>query len=627
MLADEDYTRKKDRHKKKRAILQGIILAVLLAICIDALFVFSTYKPYAADQVSQKDRGFVALSYFGVDRTGTHDLIGSDLLDEHLTALQRNGFVTITGKDIENYYKNGQNLPEHALFLNFEDGRRDTVVFAEKLLEKHNYHGTVSTYADNLKGDDSKFLRPKELLDLTKHGYWELGSNGYRLYFINVFDRWNHYLGNMNPVIYSHMASVLGRKYNHYLMDYIRDDKDFPVESYQAMKDRITDDYTLLRDTYTEDLGYVPSIYTLMHANTSRFGNHPDVSAVNEKWIRQLFAMNFNREGYSVNNRKSSIYDLTRMEPRAYWPVNHLLMRIKDDGYPDIQFVNGDTDQYAQWNVEKGAAEFKNETIYLTTDSKKNGLMALKDHNNLQDVRLSVDLKGNVFGTQKLYLRAGEGLSRYVVVGLVNNHLVVGEKAGGAEKTLQDLDLQLFDGHPYDSVEQDQKAVAEQERQVMLRYAPNTTVAQNQLEQLQNVQQQKAKTVEEGSPEYHPTLSYHKRGSRQVEIKLHGNLLTVNVDGRPAVANVPVTVTGPGKLFLESKWPGYGYSQTNLADDVYDGVFAGLKVQQWAPEKNEKTAVFYDLHYSGWKKYKYKARLQYTKVLDWALGFVKYRMR
>ncbi len=138
MLGDEEYTRQKDRHKKKRAIVQGIILAVLAAICIDALFVFSTYKPYKADQVSKQDRGFVALSYFGVDRTGTHDLIGSDLLDEHLTALQRNGFVTITGKDIENYYKKGQNLPEHALFLNFEDGRRDTVVYAEKLLEKHN---------------------------------------------------------------------------------------------------------------------------------------------------------------------------------------------------------------------------------------------------------------------------------------------------------------------------------------------------------------------------------------------------------------------------------------------------------------------------------------------------------
>ena len=627
MLADEEYTRQKDRHKRKRAILQGIILVALVGVCIDALFVFSTSKPYAADQVSGQDRGFVALSYFGVDRTGSSDLIGSDLLDEHLTALQQNGFVTITGKDIENYYKNGQNLPAHALFLNFEDGRRDTVVFAEKLLEKHNYHGTVSTYADNLKGDDNKFLRPKELLDLTKYGYWELGSNGYRLYFINVFDRWDHYQGNMNPVIYSHMASVLGRKYNHYLMDYIRDDKDFPVESYQAMKDRITDDYTLLRDTYTEKLGYVPAVYTLMHANTGRFGNHPDVSAVNEKWIRQLFVMNFNREGYSVNNRKSSIYDLTRMEPRAYWPVNHLLMRIKDDGYPDIRFVNGDAEQYAQWNVEKGAAEFKDQAIYLTTDSKQSGLMELRDRDNLQDVRLTVALKGNQFGSQKIYLRAGEGLSRYVTVGLVNNHLVIGEKNGSAEKTLQDLDLQLFDGQPYDSVEQDQKAVAEQEREVMLRYAPNTTVAQNQLEQLQKVQQQKAKTVEEGSPEYHPALSYHKRGNRKLEIELHGNLLTVSVDGRAAAANLNVSVTGPGRLYLESRWPGYGYSQTNLADDVYDGVFDGLEVQQWKPEKGDKAPVLYDLHYTGWKNVKYQVRKNGYRILDKVLSFVKYRMR
>lgn len=48
--------------------------------------------------------------------------------------------------------------------------------------------------------------------------------------------------------------------------------------------------------------------------------------------------MNFNREGDSHNDRKSSIYDLTRMEPRAYWPVNHLLMRIYDDGADDIRF-------------------------------------------------------------------------------------------------------------------------------------------------------------------------------------------------------------------------------------------------------------------------------------------------
>ena len=45
------------------------------------------------------------------------------------------------------------------------------------------------------------------------------------------------------------------------------------------------------------------------------------VSYENEKWIRKLFTMNFNREGCSFNQRNSSLYDLTRMQPQPYWPV------------------------------------------------------------------------------------------------------------------------------------------------------------------------------------------------------------------------------------------------------------------------------------------------------------------
>ena len=105
MLADKDVTRRIDKRKRIRFIGEGAFLLIVLAIIIDALFVFSTYKPYDdGDVATDKDRGFVALSYFGVDRTGTNDLIGVDLLDEHLAALHKNGYVTLTGKDIQDYY-------------------------------------------------------------------------------------------------------------------------------------------------------------------------------------------------------------------------------------------------------------------------------------------------------------------------------------------------------------------------------------------------------------------------------------------------------------------------------------------------------------------------------------------
>ena len=619
-LADKEFSAKKNRRKRIRAVIEAIVLISLLYIIINALFVFAKYKPYTLRNTEYgSDEGFVAITYFGVDRTGTNSLIGVEQLEHHLEALKKNGFATITSKDVQEYYSKGKALPKHSLYLNFEDGRRDTAVFAEKLLEKFNYHATFSTYAENLRNNNEQFLKAAELKEFEKNGFWEMGTNGYRLYYINVFDRWNRYLGNMNPLVYSHLTGVLGRNYNHYLMDYIRDDKDFPVESYLAMKERISNDYTMLRDIYTEEIGYVPETHMLMHANTGKFGNNQDVSDINEQWIRKLFKMNFNREGDCHNIRNSSIYDLTRMEPRAYWPANHLLMRIKYDNVPGIQFEPGDVEQYKDWDVREGAAEFRNEEIILTTLPKRDGLMQLKDQKDAFDVRVTVEMKGNQFGTQQIYLRADDKLENYLRVAFENNHFIVGEKFDGRYDKLVDIDLRNFDGEKYRSVEEDRKEVAIREREVFGRYAPSTGMAMKQIKALEKEQQKNARTVEEGAEAYIPLLSYHARLDRKLEILLKGEKLTVLIDGQEAVKDLNVLDGNEGRLFLGAGWQGYGYSQINLADDVYDAVFSELKVEHLSNEEMRDLPVLYDVHYTGAQRLKYQMKRKWNSVLDWAL--------
>ena len=619
-LADEQFTSQRNKIKRFRTVAEVIVLAILLYIIINALFVFGKYEPFTFNNTEfGSDEGFIAISYFGVDRTGTNTLIGKEQLEHHLEVLKKNGFVTITGKDVQDYYNRGKALPKHSLYLNFEDGRKDTAVFAEKLLEKFNYHATISTYAENLHNNDNKFLKPSELKEFEKHGYWELGSNGYRLYYINVFDRWRHYLGNMNPLVYTHLTSVIGREYNHYLMDYIRDDKDFPVESYQAMKDRITDDYTMLRDIYTQDFGYVPESYTLMHANTGYYGNNDDVSKVNEQWIRRLFKFTFNREGYCHNLRNSSIHDLTRMEPRSYWPANHLLMRIKYDGVPDIKFEPGDENQYKDWLVEKGAAEFRDETIILTTLPKEKGIMKLKNSQGFRNIHLTADIKGNQYGTQAIHLRADAALANRVSILFKNNHLIVEETAGTEWKKLADIDLFEFDGNKYLSVEEDKKEVAIKEREILGRYAPNTASARKQISILEKERERKVLSVEEGGAPFIPKMSYHARMNRSLDVRLQDDKLNILLDGKEAVKNLAIDYTSAGSLFLEAIWPDYGYSQTNLADDVYDGVFSGLKVEEIVPGK-EEAPVLYDVHYTGIEKYKRQINHSWEKLLDWILA-------
>ena len=218
----KDLVRRKNIRKVVRSIAEGAILLLRLVTVIRTLFTFDTYEPYNEAEVEMadpdEDTGFIALSYFGVDRNETKTLVSTERLKEHIDALSKSGYVTITQQDILDYYLEGKELPKKSLFLMFEDGRRDTAIFAQKVTEEYNYLSTIMTYADKFESKDSKFLMPDDLKALEEGSFCELGTNGYRLEYINVFDRYERFLGRMNTLEYAHVQPYLGRDYNHYLM-------------------------------------------------------------------------------------------------------------------------------------------------------------------------------------------------------------------------------------------------------------------------------------------------------------------------------------------------------------------------------------------------------------------------
>ena len=613
--ADEEYTAKKNSKKKKRVILQIVILAVIAAVFYLSLFTVGKYKPYEPTAINMaQDKGFIALSYFGVDRVGVQPLISEDRLEEHLAALQKQGYVTITQKDIRNFYEAGKPLPARALFLMFEDGRRDTAIFSMAQIEKFNYKATMATYPENFAKKDTKFLKPRELKGLVDTSFWELGTNGYRLSFINVFDRYDNYLGELTPLEYAMISPYLGRRYNHYLMDYIRDEHGVPKESYEVMKKRIDYDYQELRDEYRKGIGAVPQLHVLMHANTGSFGNNDRVSAINEKWIKELFGMNFNREGYALNDRKSSIYDLTRMQPQAYWYPNHLLMRIKYDVNEEIAFNRGDEARYSLWNVVEGAAEFQPEKIVLTSLPENRGLMYLKNSEEFKNLDLSVRLSGNKLGTQKIYLRTNQKLDRYIAVNLSNNILLVSEKTGGGVKELLRLDLDRFDGKEILSVAEDKRNAEVRELEALAKYADSPELAKQYYAQSKKKESATVSSVEKGEKEYVPNISVHAKGNRLVNLLLQDNQLQVRVNGKEAFNGV-VSNLAAGSVALESAWGGYGWSQRNLADDVYDGVFEGLVLKEIPAAGQEK--ILYSDKLSGFDSFSHRLKKVWNAVVNW----------
>ncbi|MEA5060720.1 MAG: glycoside hydrolase [Candidatus Pelethousia sp.] len=614
--SDKIYGAYKNRRKVVRFINETLILLICLCVLILALTTGQEYVPYTAAAVTGQDNGFITVSYFGTDIQGDETHISAQRLEDHLTALRESGYVTITQQDILDYYEKGKKLPERALFLMFEDGRRDTAIFTEKILEKLNQKATVLTYADKFGKKDDKFLSPGELLELKKESYWEMGSNGYRLAYINTFDRYGNYFGQLNSIEFNRLSKYVDRNYNHYLMDYIRDEFEIPLESHAEMKARIQAEYAYMQDIYTKELGEVPGLYILMHSNTGMFATNDKASSVNEKEIYETFRMNFNREGYCLNTADISRYDLTRMQPQAYWPTNHLLMRIWDDTGLTQAFREGTQEIAAQWEVLEGVAECTAQRITLTTLPNARGLMRLKGSEGQKNLNLSVQLKGNKLGSQSIYLRADETLESCVAVRIENNVLLISQKAGGAETTLFTLDLDVFDGTVWQTKEENrlesQQAAIEAKRIYGEKTAENRRI-------LEMLRQDEAGAVSQaGKGDYIPELELKTSGNRLMDIALLGNQLKVSIDQKEA-ASLTLSGEQSGMVYLEARAILQdAYSQRNLADDVYDGVFETLTIFTDGEAEN----ALYDTRPKGWDAFTTQVGNGWQSLVEWFIKTV-----
>ncbi|MCC3374716.1 polysaccharide deacetylase family protein [Cohnella sp. REN36] len=575
-----DY-RKKNRRKAVKTVLQLAILCIVGYVLFHAL---ADVKRYAEpDRAAwRSDNGFVALSYFGVSRSGTPKLMAKRQLDEQLRTLKEQGYVTISQQDVLDYYKEGKKLPDKALFLAFEDGRNDSSLFAQPLLEKYNFKATFLSYADKMGDGQRKFVQPGEMKKMAKTGYWELGSNGYRLSYINVFDSEGRFLGMKNEDELRNKMNV--DYYNHYLMDFIRDGDMIPTENRQEMEARIGADYAKMKQVYTDKLGYVPGVYMIMHANAMHQGMNRLVSDANDANIRQMFAMHFNREGNALNKKGDDLYDLTRVQPQAYWYTNHLLMKLREDTGREMSFVVGDKRRAEDWTVVRGAAQFIDDRIALTSEPSDEGLMVLKNSAGEQDIALTATLGGNVVGKQSLYVRYDRRQETYVRVTLANNRLIVEQKkAGQAAETLLSREL--------DEVKWKETDLTLNKATV---YAREQTKTRDLTEER----------------EYPINIS----DKRNIRVEVRGDRLRVSVDGAVLLDGAAIDGSiAAGEVALASA----PHTQSKR-DDIYDAVFDGVKVEAIGAEGNSEE-VRYSNRFSGVRKWIVETGRTFDAVVDWMI--------
>ncbi len=415
---------KKNRRKIIRSIVQAITVVFLAVILIRVIFL--TEKRVEETIPLENKDGFIALSYFGVSRGESPKYISKENLRKQLALLAGQGYTTITQQDILDFYQKNKPLPEKALYLSFEDGRTDSSIFAQNIMKDLNYKATMFTYANKMDARDNKFLKPKDLLLMEKSGYWELGSNGYRLTYINMYNDKGQSLGITDENNVPNKTTI--EYYNHYLMDFIRNQYMIPSETRQEMEKRIQKDYRLMHDIYEEKLGEVPKAYAIMHANSLYNNMDSLVERANNKEIKDLFKMHFNLDLRAYNDADTDLYNLSRLQVSPYWSTNHVMMKIRQASKQNVEFEVGDHQRAKEWSVMNGAAEFQHNAITITSAPSSEGQVILNE-TLPEQYNISFAFKGNVVGQQSIYLNYDEKNTSYIRVALIDNEIVVFEKS------------------------------------------------------------------------------------------------------------------------------------------------------------------------------------------------------
>jgi len=154
---------------------------VVLAFVSTAVYL--AVRPEPAPEHNPADwtswRGFTAISYLGVTREGDSRYVSESRLEEHLQALRDAGYLTITPDDAAAFLAARAPLPDKALLVMFEGGRKDSFLRATPVLRRTAQLATLCLPTDVVGRFGAFHLDKRDLRRISALPHWSLCSMGH----------------------------------------------------------------------------------------------------------------------------------------------------------------------------------------------------------------------------------------------------------------------------------------------------------------------------------------------------------------------------------------------------------------------------------------------------------------
>lgn len=397
-----------------RYLFQYAILAAF------AFFVYQTAFKRDAPPVhdrnlwSQRD-GFVAIAYAGITIDEHGGLVVSKTqLREHLDALARAGYKTVTTRDLLDFYDNNKPLPDKALYLMFEGGRKDSVLFSQPILTKVGYNAALYLYADRLRGWNRFFVREDEVRKVAGNPFWDVNTMGYHSGLIN---------------------QTPDGRYAYYLSEYLLGPDGKPSETPGEYDARVAADYKQAYQAIDGDTGKPPLGYLFMPANTLGVSLPEDLARPNEEALKEYFPVAFTRVGETYNPRDSDPRRLTRMQVGPDWTADRLLVEI-ESRMPKSRYLDFSSSvRQGLWQVSAGEIAADGPRLTLTSPVGKDAFARLRGSEGFENFLCEVKVNPAPDGASLIYLRYRDAGS-FVRIQTTADRVLVQEKNGASLNTI-----------------------------------------------------------------------------------------------------------------------------------------------------------------------------------------------
>ncbi|OQA29229.1 MAG: Poly-beta-1,6-N-acetyl-D-glucosamine N-deacetylase precursor [Verrucomicrobia bacterium ADurb.Bin345] len=362
--------------KKLFIIVQWLVVLLLAGFAAWVSLKPSPQPAYHPDEWHSWN-GFMAISYAGIGRHTSERYPSPAKLAEHMRALSENGYQPIRPEDAAAFLAGRAPLPERAVLVLFEGGRKDSLIRATPILQKTGFIGTMAVPTRYLKQWGSAYLKTPDLRTASKLPQWAFASMGH-------------------DAIVEIPVGGAGSK-GRFLAQ--RKWAKGTVETADAFAKRITEDYYLSIDLLSDATRQPVITYLYPYGDPGTGpGSDPEAAQINLDAVSARFSIAFTRADDPFNGPSSDPFSLSRLRVSGNWTGSQLVKELKQFE-PRSDAVAGFSDA-SRWFLRKGSG-LKDNALILSDES----LAWLRGSEGWTDIECTARIKTEPGAMVAVYIR------------------------------------------------------------------------------------------------------------------------------------------------------------------------------------------------------------------------------